>query len=66
MDHPDDVHGAREFVANTNLLIKFHGCTAPQSVHGVGSAPSARSVRAQEPAQGGREARRIRLCDSAE
>jgi hypothetical protein len=35
MDRPDDVHGAREFAANINPLIKFHGFTArAQSVRG--------------------------------
>ena len=28
MDRPDDVHDPRESAANTNPLIKFHGCTA--------------------------------------
>jgi hypothetical protein len=43
---PDDVHGAREFAANTNPLIKFHGCAARAygsrvSVPRLGHAPYA-------------------------
>jgi glycogen phosphorylase len=35
MDRPHDVHGAREFAANTNPLIKFHGCIVVLGIGGV-------------------------------
>jgi hypothetical protein len=46
MDRPDDGHGVREFAADTNPLIKFHGCAARPvgsrvSVPRLGHAPYA-------------------------